>query len=485
MSFDSVSFWLLFPAAFAAWWLLPWRAAKASALVFSLVFYGWWNPWYLPLIVASSVVDFVAARRIAVLRRDRPRSARLWVSLSLGTNLGLLAAFKYGAFALENAGVVYSAFTGHPFEYAVPWIVPVGISFYTFQTLSYTLDVYRGRLEPTRSFLDFFLYVAFYPQLVAGPIVRARGLLPQFEQRPRTSPWRFQHGVYLCVWGLFLKMVVADNLAPEVDRLMAIAGGEPEKLTPAAAWLGMGYFGVEIFADFAGYSAIAIGLAALLGLRFPVNFVYPLLARGPAEFWSRWHVTLSTWFRDYVYIPLGGSRDGPWRTTFNLFLTMVVSGLWHGAAWGMLVWGALHGAALCVERAVLGARAPRPGDGAPGGPLVLVRRLIAIAGFQAFVLVAWSYFRAPSLEVAQTIVGAMLLGPFEGGLGFDSLGVPRHLILVVPVVLMHLRRLAREWGGWRETSSERALACRGHGPSCSSPFDVTTRRTSSTSSSSP
>ncbi len=462
MSFDSATFWLVFPFALAAWWLLPWRAAKSVALVFSLVFYGWWNPWYLPLILASSLVDWVAAARIGASEDRRVR--RRWLGASLGANLGLLATFKYGAFALDNADQLTRALGGAGFEVVLPWVVPVGISFYTFQTLSYTLDVYWRRIAPAASFVDFCLYVAFYPQLVAGPIVRASTLLPQLERAPRASAGRVLHGVYMCVQGLFLKVVVADNLASEVDRLMGLAAAGSPALTPAAAWLGMGYFGVELFADFAGYSAIAIGLACLLGMRFPTNFLYPLLARGPAEFWQRWHITLSTWFRDYVYIPLGGSRGGPWRTYANLAITMLLSGLWHGAAWGMLVWGGLHAAALCLERAALGRRAPSVGRGPTRTPSGLLVALAGVALTQAFVLVAWAYFRAPSLESAWRITHAMLIEPWqalvgEGDLGLASLAAPRHLVLVLPVVLMHGRRALREWGGWRESALERALVC--------------------------
>ncbi|MEZ6018059.1 MAG: MBOAT family O-acyltransferase [Planctomycetota bacterium] len=455
MSFDSVSFWLVFPCALAAWWLLPWRAAKAVALGFSLLFYGWWNPWYLPLILASSLVDWFAGARIAASAEQVTR--RRWLALSLATNLGLLATFKYAAFALTNIDRAARALGGGGFEVILPWVVPVGISFYTFQTLSYTLDIYWRRLAPARTFVDFFLYVAFYPQLVAGPIVRASTLLPQLERPPRASAWRLQHGAYMCVQGLFLKVVVADNLAPEVDRLMSLAAAHSPALTPAAAWLGMLYFGVELFADFAGYSAIAIGLACLLGLRFPTNFLYPLLARGPAEFWQRWHITLSTWFRDYVYIPLGGSRGGPWRTYANLVITMLLSGLWHGAAWGMLVWGGLHALALCLERALRGRRAPSVGV-APlrsfGG---FAGAALGIVVTQLFVLVAWVFFRAPNLADAGRIAHAMLIAPFGDPLGWAALGHARHLVLVLPVVLMHARRGLREWCGWRETASERAL----------------------------
>ena len=455
MSFDSVTFWLLFPAAFAAWWLLPWQTAKRVALGFSLVFYGWWNPLYLPLILLSSCIDWVAAGRIHASTVSATR--RLWLWLSLATNLGLLATFKYGGFALTNLDRLTQALGGTGLDTVVPWVVPVGISFYTFQTLSYTLDVYARRLAPARTFVDFFLYVAFYPQLVAGPIVRAATLLPQFERAPRWRPSRLLYGIYLCTQGLFLKVVVADNLAPEVDRLMALASVASPLLTPASAWLGMFYFGVELFADFAGYSAIAIGLAALLGLRFPVNFLYPLAARGPAEFWQRWHITLSTWFRDYVYIPLGGSRGGPWRTYANLCITMVLSGFWHGAAWGMLVWGALHAVALCCERAVLGRRAPALGR-TPAGLRGIAGALLGIAVTQSFVLVAWTFFRAPELAHAWHIVHTMLVQPFQGSpLGLAALGDARHLVLTLPVVLMHVRRLVREWTHRRESPHERAL----------------------------
>jgi alginate O-acetyltransferase complex protein AlgI len=430
MVFDSVSFWLFLLPVLAAWWLAPWGASKGTALLASCVFYGWWDPFYLLLILASALVDFFVAQRIAACESQQTR--RRWLAASLGTNLGLLALFKYTPLVARDLGRL----VGHapPPEWFDEWVVPVGISFYTFQTLSYSLDVYRGRLAPTRSFREFFLYVALFPQLVAGPIVRARTFLPQLEQRPRWSTSRFELGLYRCIQGLFLKVVVADNLAPAVERVFE---GDIDAFSSAAAWIATIAFGGQIFADFAGYSGIAIGVAMMMGLRFPENFRAPYISAGLSEFWTRWHITLSSWLRDYLYIPLGGNRRGNLRTHVNLALTMLLGGLWHGASWTFVAWGGLHGLGLSIERWLRGdsSRQRRRGG--------FLRTAAAMVVVYVFVHVTWVFFRAQSFDVAWRMLTRMFVAPFTGASG-GAPGDVRHLVLLAPIALLHIATLVRE-----------------------------------------
>lgn len=327
------------------------------------------------------------------------KTRKSFVLLSLLTNLGLLGFFKYGGFLVHN----FSAFMillGFNYTPAAPNIIlPVGISFYTFQTLSYTLDVYRGSLRPSRSFLDYALYVTFFPQLVAGPIVRASDFLPQCEADKRASPAQLKWGVYLFILGLFNKVVVADTMMSTVvektfDTNISLGFLE--------AWSGAFSFSIQIFCDFAGYSLCAIGLALMLGFVLPDNFRFPYAARGFSDFWRRWHISLSTWLRDYLYISLGGNRRGTGRTYINLMLTMLIGGLWHGASWMFVIWGGLHGAYLVSERFIKNTRL---------ASLDLWSHTLAKLALQGLtylaVTLAWVFFRADSMERASYIIKSM------------------------------------------------------------------------------
>ena len=458
MSFDSGTFWVLFGLSWILWWRLPFSWAKTTALCASLIFYAWWSPFYLPLIVISAVVDYWAGGRIHA--SENPAARTRWLLLSLFTNLGLLGYFKYGHFALENLDAIAASMGIEGVNSAVPWVVPVGISFYTFQTLSYSIDIYRRRLAPSKSFWDFFLFVSFFPQLVAGPIVRAQELLPQLVRRQRPSRWRVQHGLYLIVWGLFTKVVIADNLAPEIARIFALVPSG--QCTPAQMWLGLIYLGARVFADFAGYSALAIGLASLLGLRFPKNFHYPYMARGPQEFWLRWHITLGSWLRDYLYIPLGGSRKGEVRTQIALMTTMVAAGVWHGAAWPYFAFGVYHGLGVCANRLFNvwrnNGRHPRgwPFD-RPTTASIYAGRIAKIALLNLYIHSNWVFFMARDMGDILEYWRIAYVVPFQEGFG-AGLADARHLWLVLPVVLMHFSHAIREWIGWRERPWHRVIA---------------------------
>ena len=397
MLFNSLTFIVFFAIVAALHHApLPWRVKKLNLLVASLIFYGAWSPPFVLLLMLSTVVDWFAARWIAGAKTERLRT--MFLALSLAGNLGMLSYFKYGAFALENFTALMKAFG---LAYTPPeWniVLPVGISFYTFQTLAYTLDVYLRRANPTRSFLDFALFVTFFPQLVAGPIVRPSQLVPQFAEQKQATQRQFFWGLALMTIGLFEKVVLADTfLAPAVDG----AFGHKGALAPLDAWTGVLAFSGQIFFDFSGYSTTAVGAALCLGFALPNNFLYPYAAIGFSDFWRRWHISLSTWLRDYLYIPLGGNRKGPARTYANLMITMLLGGLWHGANWTFVVWGGLHGLYLGVERILRDAVKPGPFFASFGFR-------VAMAAITYFLVnIAWVFFRAQNFDAAALYLASM------------------------------------------------------------------------------
>ncbi|MCB9934008.1 MAG: MBOAT family protein [Planctomycetes bacterium] len=324
---------------------LNWGLRKGILLLASYVFYASWNPPFVLLLIGSTLVDYIVALRMG--RSEKPRARKALLVVSVCVNLGVLAAFKYANF-LSQSFADFSGLVGWEVSYTI-WniVLPLGISFYTFQTMSYTIDVYRGKLQPTRNLADFALYVTFFPQLVAGPIVRASDFLWQLNEPRRGTAPQIYWGVLLFILGLFKKAFLADAVfAPVADQVYA-AGATP---TALQAWVGTYAFAGQIYCDFSGYSDMAIACALMLGFRLPDNFRGPYGAIGFSDFWRRWHISLSSWLRDYLYIPLGGNRKGRIRTRLNLFVTMLLGGLWHGAAWTFVAWGALHGIYLGAER---------------------------------------------------------------------------------------------------------------------------------------
>jgi D-alanyl-lipoteichoic acid acyltransferase DltB (MBOAT superfamily) len=428
VQFNSITFFIFFALVLSVHYSpLSWRTKKVSLLLASYLFYAAWNPPFVVLLWLSTGIDWVVARRLHHTRSRKARRGLLLVSLL--ANLGLLGLFKYGGFLMESFTALMSL-TGARFSPpGLDIVLPIGISFYTFQTLSYTLDVYRGTSEPWSSFLDFALYVTFFPQLVAGPIVRSGTFLPQCASERKATSSSFAWGFALLTIGMFEKNVVADALlAPIADRVFS------SDLTGfVATWTGTLAFSGQIFCDFAGYSTCAIGVALCLGFRLPDNFRFPYAAIGFSDFWQRWHISLSTWLRDYLYIPLGGNRHGPIRTMVNLMITMLLGGLWHGASWTFVFWGGLHGLYLMIERE-LRARFSRLNIWS--GPRV--RIALALATYVA-VSFTWVFFRAGSFERAFAISGGML-----GLHGSGSVGeLPGVDILVVMGVTMAI--LAVHW----------------------------------------
>jgi alginate O-acetyltransferase complex protein AlgI len=375
---------------------IAWTARKISLLVASYVFYAAWDPVFVVLLWGSTVVDWFVAKHMA--RSGSPSRRKLLLATSLAFNLGLLVYFKYAGFLqrsvaslLDVCGIAWT-------PPAADLVLPIGISFYTFMTISYTLDVYRRRCQPARSFLDYALYVTFFPHLVSGPIVRATELVPQFETPRRATSAQLGWGLALVCLGLFEKVVVADGfLAPVVDAAYGL-----DQISTADAWIGTVGFAGQIFCDFAGYSTCAIGVALCLGFYLPQNFRFPYGAIGFSDFWRRWHISLSSWLRDYVYISLGGNRSGRGRTHVNLMLTMLIGGLWHGASWTFVAWGGLHGAYLVGERVVR-----RVVPASPVWDTAMARLGLGLVTF-ALVCFAWVFFRAHGFDQAFRICAAML-----------------------------------------------------------------------------
>ena len=376
MIFHSLDFVVFFLAVVFVYWRLPHRGQNVLMLVASYFFYGYVHPWFVLLIFFTSVIDFWAARGI----EEWPGGRKFMLGLSLASNLGLLGFFKYFNFFAENVQHTLALIGLDVSPPVLRVILPVGISFYTFQALSYTIDVYRGHLRARRDFVEFATFVALFPQLVAGPIERATHLLPQVESR-RTFAWLdVRDGLLLVVWGYFKKLVIADNVGIIANKVFSL-----QDAGFATLWAGVFAFAIQIYADFSAYSDIARGVARCFGFTLIRNFNHPYLATGPADFWRRWHISLSTWFRDYVFIPLGGSRAGRWTTVRNILITFVASGLWHGASWNFVIWGAYHGVLVAVSRLL-----PR----VTLAPAVRVALVPArVIGTFALVLVGWLMFR--------------------------------------------------------------------------------------------
>ncbi len=358
---------------------LPWL------LLVSYVFYAWWNPLYLGLIVYSTLIDYFAVNRMA----KSPRK-KWWLVVSIVNNLGLLGFFKYGVFVTDNLNLLLGSL-GLAYQLPAPDVLlPVGISFYTFQSMSYTIDFYRGQIEREPSFIRFAAFVSLFPQLVAGPIERAKNLLPQLHGTPRITMEDVSDGMSLFILGLFKKVALANYLAIYADRVYANPGGHDS----AALILGTFAFAWQIYFDFSGYTDMARGVARMMGFRLMLNFNNPYLATGIGDFWARWHISLSTWFKDYVYIPLGGNRRGTFLLYRNVFITMVVSGFWHGAGWTFIVWGALHAIGTMLTRE-LERNAWYKGS---------VPRWIKQLWVFVFVNFTWVFFRAETMNDALLIL---------------------------------------------------------------------------------
>ena len=393
--------------------------AKRIRLLFvlgaSYFFYAMWDWRFLPLIFASSSVDYWLGLRIG--RAEDPRTRKRWLWLTVVLNLGVLAWFKYLDFGIASARALLAQFDVQVPDWSLEVALPVGVSFFTFESMSYVIDVYRKELEPHESYLEYLSFVAFFPHLVAGPIVRPRDLLPQLASAPRFSSELASEGLYLVGWGLLKKIAIGDYLALNlVDRVF----DAPTMYSSLECYAAVLAYAVQIYCDFSGYTDIAIGSALLLGVRFPLNFDAPYKATNIQDFWRRWHISLSTWLRDYLYVPLGGNRKGAVRTYVNLLVTMVLGGLWHGANWTFVVWGTMHGVALVLHRLFTrGARGKASGSEASWW----VRGLSVLVTFH-FVCAAWVFFRASSFGQAGLLFTRLLEGStYTPNLPWQVLGV--------------------------------------------------------------
>ena len=388
MVFNSLTFAVFFVVFFVAYWGLPARRRTVLLLVGSYIFYGWWDWRFLSLIAVSTLVDYSIGLAIAANDHDERVRRRLLLT-SLVVNLGILGLFKYANFFVDSFRDVMGAFGYDASDDAViDVLLPVGISFYTFQTLSYTFDVYRRRIEPRRNLLIFATYVAYFPQLVAGPIERAQNLLPRIENidRPFPKSRQIESGLGLIVLGLLRKVVLADGAGRVANAVFDDPGG----FSWIMVIIGILAFSVQIYGDFAGYTDIARGVSRLLGIELVVNFRQPYLSRNITEFWRRWHISLSDWLRDYLYISLGGNRKGVTRTYLNLMTTMLLGGLWHGASWNFVIWGGLHGLYLVIHKVTRGGRVN------PNDPTVTDIPAVALTFVVA--TLTWVPFRAATLS---------------------------------------------------------------------------------------
>ena len=390
MIFHSLDFVVFFVVVVVTYWLLPRRGQNVLLLAASYFFYGYVHPWFLILIASSTTIDYFAARGM----ERWPERRRVFMAISIISNFGMLGFFKYVNFFVDNLHAVLEAAGLHVSLPVLRVILPVGISFYTFQAMSYTVDVFRGELRARRSLLDVAVFISFFPHLVAGPIQRASYLLPQVEEQRRFSLPRATSGFYLMVWGFFKKLVIADNVGIIANKVFALSDPSFEIL-----WAGVFAFAIQIYADFSAYTDIARGSSRWLGFELTENFDHPYMARSPADFWRRWNISLSSWFRDYVYIPLGGSRASEWIWGRNVLITFLLSGLWHGASWNYVLWGLYHGILLVITRA---HQILRPAKGteptAPRASRLAPREVAQIVGMFGLTLFGWLLFRETQLS---------------------------------------------------------------------------------------
>ncbi|MDQ3015943.1 MAG: MBOAT family protein [Bacteroidota bacterium] len=414
-----------------------WKVKKINLLIASYIFYAAWNPPFILLLWLSTVVDYFVGR--ALFKQNNLTKKRLLLVLSLIGNLGMLCFFKYGGFLLENFVSLVNLF-GVDFHPAEPNIIlPAGISFYTFTTLCYTIDMYHKRSEPVKSMLDFSLFVTFFPHLVAGPIVRPPQLVPQFETPRKATTKQMIDGLMLLSLGLFMKVVLADSmLSATADSVFSFVG----PLATVDTWMGVLAFSGQIFYDFAGYSTCAIGVAMCLGFVLPENFKYPYGAIGFSDFWSRWHITLSAWLRDYLYIPLGGNRKGEVRTYINLMLTMLLGGLWHGASWTFVAWGGLHGFYLWVEKLIrdkFSKTSSSPAVATAGVSLSDNQSSSFIYALFTFFLITltWVFFRAGTFTQAWDMLGSMFGITSDGAALLKTIDIIKVWVIITITVIVH------------------------------------------------
>ena len=406
MFFNSLDFAVFLPIVFLLYWLVTNKNLKlqnALIVAASYIFYGWWDWRFLSLILFSSVVDFFVGKGLKKSENSKQRKLLLWTSILV--NIGFLGFFKYYNFFIDNFVAAFSFFGNEIQINSLNIILPVGISFYTFQTLSYSIDVYKRKLEPTNDFIAFSAFVSFFPQLVAGPIERATHLLPQFYKERKFNYNLAVNGMRQMLWGFFKKVVIADNCAEYANLIF----NNSADYSGATLVLGAIFFTFQIYGDFSGYSDIAIGTSRLFGFDLMQNFNFPYFSRDIAEFWRRWHISLSTWFRDYLYIPLGGSRGGTWSKIRNTFIIFIVSGFWHGANWTFLAWGALN-TIFIMPSIILKTNRNNLETVANNSIFPSLKELLSIMFTFSLTVVAWIFFRADNISHALSYIASLFIG---------------------------------------------------------------------------
>jgi alginate O-acetyltransferase complex protein AlgI len=438
MFFNSLDFAIFLPIVFLLYWYVfngKIKLQNALIVVASYLFYGWWDWRFLSLILFSTIVDYTIGLKLSNEENHLKRKALLWISILV--NLGFLGFFKYYNFFIDNFITVFSFFGTDLEVNSLNIILPVGISFYTFQTLSYTIDVYRRKLEPTKDFIIFSAFVSFFPQLVAGPIERATHLLPQFYKKRTFDYSKAVDGMRHILWGLFKKIVIADNCAEYANQIF----NNSENLNGSTLVLGALFFTFQIYGDFSGYADIAIGTSRLFGFDLSKNFSFPYFSRNVAEFWRRWHISLSTWFRDYLYIPLGGSRGGTWMKIRNTFAIFIVSGFWHGANWTFIVWGALN-AIYFLPLLLTNKNRNNIETVAQGRIFPTIKEFLSMLLTFGLTIFAWIFFRANNIEhaisyISEILSPSLFLKPNFEGIDSSSTTI---IILVFIFILV-------EWKG--------------------------------------
>ncbi|TYA56662.1 MBOAT family O-acyltransferase [Formosa maritima] len=436
MLFNSIDFAIFLPIVFVLYWLVVQKSLRLQnvlIVVASYVFYGWWDYRFLGLILFSTLIDYTIGILLQKTSIEKQRKALLWTSICV--NIGLLGFFKYYNFFVDNFVEAFSFFGREIQPNTLNIILPVGISFYTFQTLSYTIDIYRRKLKPTKDPIAFAAFVSFFPQLVAGPIERASNLLPQFYKKRQFNYSNAVDGLRQILWGLFKKIVIADNCAQFANVIF----DNYTEYSASTLWVGAIFFAFQIYGDFSGYSDIAIGTSRLFGFNLKQNFAVPYFSRDIAEFWRRWHISLSTWFRDYVYIPLGGSRGSKWSQVRNVFIIFIVSGFWHGANWTFMIWGVLN-ACYFLPLLIMKKNRMHTDVVAANSSLPTFKEIASIGLTFGLTLIAWVFFRSDTVVQAFDYVLRMFQWTFFS----VPESRPRYLIILLMLFI------TVEWFGRRQ-----------------------------------
>ena len=438
MLFNSIDFAIFLPIVFVLYWFVASKNLKLQNFLIvaaSYLFYGWWDWRFLSLILFSTIIDYTIGQKLRVEENETKRKVLLWSSILL--NLGFLGFFKYYNFFLDNFITAFSFFGTEINANSLNIILPVGISFYTFQTLSYTIDIYKRKLEPTNDIIAFSAFVSFFPQLVAGPIERATNLLPQFYKKREFNYAKAVDGMRQILWGLFKKIVIADNCALYANDIF----NNSSDYTGSTLFMGAIFFAFQIYGDFSGYSDIAIGTSRLFGFNLKQNFAFPYFSRDIAEFWRRWHISLSTWFRDYLYIPLGGSRGGKWNKIRNVFIIFIISGFWHGANWTFIIWGALN-ALFFLPLLLTNKNRNNLEVVAQGKVLPSLKELFSILFTFSLTVFAWVFFRAENLSHAVQYILDIFKNP--GSFLLVSVYMKHKVILLLLLIFILVEWFGRE-----------------------------------------